>query len=76
MADIETAERLARLETQHTEIVRLMREAHDDMQELKRDLHDVKNSLTRWMGIGAGVAITISLLWTAAFSLYKLLGGK
>lgn len=76
MADIETAERLARLETQHAELVRLMRESHDDMQGLKRDLHEVKDSLTRWKGVGAGIVITVSLLWGAFFGVYRIFGGK
>lgn len=76
MNEIETAERLARLETQHTELVRLMRESHDDMQELKRDLHEVKDSLTKWKGVGAGIVITVSLIWSSFFAIYKLFGAK
>jgi hypothetical protein len=74
--EIQTAERLARLETQHAELVRLMREAHDDMQLLKANTQDVKDSLTRWKGVGAGIVITVSVLWAGLFGIYKLAGGK
>jgi hypothetical protein len=76
MQDVETIERLTRLETQHIELVRLMRESHDDMQLLKRDLHEVKDSLTKWKGVGAGIVITVSVLWSAFFAIYKVVGGK
>ena len=54
--DIETAERLAKLETQMDQILLLVEENH-------KDIHDVKNQLTKWKGIAGGIAITVSCLW-------------
>jgi hypothetical protein len=54
--DIETAERLAKLETQMDQILALVEENH-------KDIHDVKDQLTKWKGIAGGIAITVSCLW-------------
>lgn len=54
--DIETAERLAKLETQMDQILLLVEENH-------KDIHDVKDQLTKWKGIAGGIAITVSCLW-------------
>jgi hypothetical protein len=71
MVDVETAERLARLETQHLELVRLMRESHDDMQQLKKDVQALNNSLTKWWGIGAGIVIAVSAIWSIVLGVMK-----
>ena len=76
MGEIEMAERLTRLETQHEELVRLMRESHNDMQGLKQDLQEVKTSLTKWKGIGAGIVITVSVVWSLVLGVYHFAGGK
>lgn len=49
-------QRVARLEAQHEELMRLMKETHDDLK-------DVKDSLTKWKGIAGGIAITVSVFW-------------
>jgi len=54
--DIETAERLAKLETQMDQILHLVEENH-------KDIHDVKDQLTKWKGIAGGIAISVSCLW-------------
>ena len=54
--DIETAERLAKLETQMDQILLLVEENH-------KDIHDVKDQLTKWKGIAGGIAISVSCLW-------------
>ena len=54
--DIETAERLAKLETQMDQILALVEENH-------KDIHDVKDQLTKWKGIAGGNAISVSCLW-------------
>jgi hypothetical protein len=54
--DIETAERLSKLETQMDQILLLVEENH-------KDIHDVKDQLTKWKGIAGGIAITVSCLW-------------
>ena len=53
--DIETAERLAKLETQMDQILALVEENH-------KDIHDVKDQLTKWKGIAGGIAISVSCL--------------
>ena len=54
--DIETAERLAKLETQMDQILALVEENH-------KDIHEVKDQLTKWKGIAGGIAISVSCLW-------------
>jgi len=54
--DIETAERLAKLETQMDQILLLVEENH-------KDIHEVKDQLTKWKGIAGGIAISVSCLW-------------
>jgi len=54
--DIETAERLSKLETQMDQILHLVEENH-------KDIHDVKDQLTKWKGIAGGIAISVSCLW-------------
>jgi hypothetical protein len=53
MSDLE---RLAKLEQQQEELMRIVRENHEDLKE-------VKESLTKWKGIAGGIAITISCMW-------------
>lgn len=54
--DIETAERLAKLETQMDRLIGMVEENH-------KDLHEVKDQLTKWKGIAGGIAIAVSVLW-------------
>ena len=54
--DIETAERLAKLETQMDQLISMVEENH-------KDLHEVKDQLTKWKGIAGGIAIAVSCLW-------------
>jgi len=53
MSDLE---RLAKLEQQQEELMRIVRENHEDLKE-------VKESLTKWKGIAGGIAISVSCLW-------------
>jgi hypothetical protein len=39
-------------------------------------LHELKESLTKWKGISAGIAITVSLIWTAILGIYGIFAGK
>ena len=73
---MEELERITRLETQHNEMMRLLQETRQDMKEMHEDIHELKESLTKWKGISAGIAITVSMVWTAFIGLYALLTGK
>jgi hypothetical protein len=73
---MEDIERIARLETQHAELMRLMQETRQDMKDMHQDMHELKESLTKWKGISAGIAITVSIIWTGFIGLYALLTGK
>ena len=59
-------ERLARLEQQQEELMRIVRENHDDLKE-------VKESLTRWKGIAGGIAIAVSCLWAGVLFIVELM---
>jgi hypothetical protein len=62
--DIETAERLAKLEIQVDKLIELVEENH-------RDLHEVKDQLTKWKGIAGGIAIAVSCLWAVVIALVE-----
>ena len=62
MSDLE---RLAKLEQQQEELMRIVRENHDDLKE-------VKESLTKWKGIAGGIAITVSVLWAGVLFIAEL----
>jgi hypothetical protein len=63
MTDIE---RLAKLEQQQEELMRIVRENHEDLKE-------VKESLTKWKGIAGGIAIAVSCMWAAVIGLMEFL---
>ena len=46
------------------------------MKDIHSDMHELKESLTKWKGISAGIAITVSLIWTALLGLYGIFAGK
>ena len=62
--DIATAERLAKLETQVDKLLAMVEENH-------KDLHEVKDQLTKWKGIAGGIAIAISCLWAVAIAIVE-----
>ena len=62
--DIETAERLAKLETQVDKLIELVEENHED-------LHEVKDQLTKWKGIAGGIAIAVSCLWAVIIAIVE-----
>jgi prefoldin subunit 5 len=73
---MEDLERVAKLEAQHQELMRLLQETRQDMKDMHSDLHELKESLTKWKGISAGIAITVSLIWTAVLGIYGIFSGK
>jgi DNA-binding FrmR family transcriptional regulator len=62
--DIETAERLSRLETQVDKLIEMVEENH-------KDLHEVKDQLTKWKGIAGGIAIAVSCMWAAGLGIVE-----
>jgi prefoldin subunit 5 len=73
---MEDLERVAKLEAQHQELMRLLQETRQDMKDMHSDLHELKESLTKWKGISAGIAITVSLIWTVILGVYGFFLGK
>ena len=67
--DIETAERLTKLETQVDRLIELVEENH-------KDLHEVKDQLTKRKGIAGGIAIAVSALWGVVITVYHIVAGK
>jgi hypothetical protein len=63
--DIETAERLAKLETQMDQLIGMVEENH-------KDLHEVKDQLTKWKGIAGGIAIAVSVLWAGILFIVEM----
>jgi len=59
-------ERLAKLEQQQEELMRIVRENHEDLKE-------VKESLTKWKGIAGGIAIAVSCLWAGIVFVIELM---
>ena len=73
---MEELERITRLETQHAEMMRLLQETRQDMKDIHADMHELKESLTKWKGISAGIAITVSMIWTIILGVYSIFAGK
>lgn len=73
---MEELERITRLETQHAEMMRLLQETRQDMKDIHADMHELKESLTKWKGISAGIAITVSMIWTVILGVYSIFAGK
>jgi prefoldin subunit 5 len=73
---MEDLERVAKLEAQHQELMRLLQETRQDMRDMHSDMHELKESLTKWKGISAGIAITVSLIWTVVLGIYGIFAGK
>jgi prefoldin subunit 5 len=73
---MEDLERVAKLEAQHQELMRLLQETRQDMKDIHSDMHELKESLTKWKGISAGIAITVSLIWTVILGVYGIFAGK
>lgn len=73
---MEDIERIAKLEAQHEELMRLLTETRDDMKEMHEDIHLLKESLTKWKGISAGIALTVSLIWASVLGIYGIFSGK
>lgn len=65
-------ERIARLEAQQQEMMRLLVETRDDIKSMREEMHQVKNSLTRWKGIGGGIVIAVSLIWSAGIAIWSM----
>ena len=65
-------ERIVTLETRQDEVMRLLKDIHDELKQLKKDQDEVKESLTKWKGIGAGIAIAVSLVWSVAVGIWQL----
>lgn len=72
MATRTQIERIATLEAQHNELIRLLTETNASLKEMKSDMDTVKESLTKWKGIGAGIAITVSLIWSVAVGIWQM----
>jgi len=66
--DLETAERLAKLETQVDRLIEMVEENH-------KDLHEVKDQLTKWKGIAGGIAIAVSCVWAAGIAIVEWMKG-
>lgn len=73
---MEELERITKLEAQHSEMMRLLQETRQDMKDMHSDMHELKESLTKWKGISAGIAITVSLIWTVLLGIYGIFAGK
>jgi hypothetical protein len=74
---MEDVERIARLEAQHQEVMRVLQETREDMKEVRDDMHEVKAALTKWKGLGAGIAITVSCFWAVLIAIWGFItGGK
>lgn len=65
-------ERIATLEAQHAELIRLLTETNSEIKAMKADMDEVRISLTKWKGIGGGIVITVSLVWTVVLGLWHM----
>jgi hypothetical protein len=57
--------------------MRVLQETREDMKEVRDDMHEVKAALTKWKGLGAGIAITVSCFWAVLIAIWGFItGGK
>jgi hypothetical protein len=73
---MEDIERIARLEAQHQLMMQLLQETRDDIKTMREDMHQVRDSLTKWKGIGGGIVIAVSLIWSAGLALWSIFSPK
>ena len=72
---MEDVERIARLEAQHQEVMRLLQETREDIKGVRDDMHEVRNALTRWKGIAAGEALSVTCLWAMVAAIWGFVTG-
>jgi hypothetical protein len=59
------------------DVERIARLTREDMKEVRDDMHEVKAALTKWKGLGAGIAITVSCFWAVLIAIWGFItGGK
>jgi hypothetical protein len=73
---MEDIERIAKLEAQHQLMMQLLQETRDDIASMRDDVHQVRDSLTKWKGIGGGIVITVSIIWSAGLTLWNFVSAK
>ena len=62
-------ERIAKLEAKEIERDRRI-------EEMQRDIREIKKAVTSWRGVMLGVALTVSLLWTGLMGAWNFLKHK
>lgn len=73
---MEQNERIAKLEVTQEQIMLLLQETKAEMKQMRDEVHSINKSLTRWKGIGAGIVITVSILWTGIIGVYQFVSGR
>jgi len=62
-------ERIAKLEAKEIERDRRI-------EEMQRDIREIKKAVTSWRGVILGVALTVSFLWTGLMGAWNFLKHK
>jgi hypothetical protein len=57
-------------------MMQLLQETRDDIKTMREDMHQVRDSLTKWKGIGGGIVIAVSLIWSAGLALWGIFSPK
>ena len=74
---MDDGERIARLEVQHQELMRLLQETRADIKDMREDMHEVRSALTKWKGLAAGIALSVTCFWAVILAIWGFLtGGK
>ena len=73
---MEDIERIAKLEAQHQLMMQLLQETRDDIKTMRDDVHQVRDSLTKWKGIGGGIVIAVSIIWSLGLTIWNFLSSK
>ena len=73
---MEDIERIAKLEIQHQLMMQLLQETRDDIKSMRDDVHQVRDSLTKWKGIGGGIVIAVSIIWSLGLTIWNFLSSK
>jgi low affinity Fe/Cu permease len=66
---VSDVERIAKLEEQHNQMMTLLKETRDDVKVLR-------DTLTKYHGVMAGVVLTVSAIWAGVLGVWTFVKHK
>jgi hypothetical protein len=66
---VSEVERIAKLEEQHNQMMQLLKETREDVKVLR-------DTLTKYHGVMAGIVLTVSAIWAAILGVWTFVKHK